>query len=77
LIIYSEALLALPTLTGFKQEAPSPPNGDHGYENATYFLYIVAFSYYMVGILLDGWVTIHLRHKRTNVRQAKADPSPV
>ncbi|XP_059350143.1 uncharacterized protein LOC130686770 isoform X2 [Daphnia carinata] len=26
----SEALLALPTLTGFKQEAPSPPNGDHG-----------------------------------------------
>ena len=27
----SEALLALPTLTGFKQEAPSPPNIDHGY----------------------------------------------
>lgn len=26
----SEALLALPTLTGFKQEAPSPPNGEHG-----------------------------------------------
>jgi len=27
----SEALLALPTLTGnFKQEAPSPPHGDHG-----------------------------------------------
>nr|CAG4638627.1 EOG090X0AJ3 [Cyclestheria hislopi] len=26
----SEALLALPSLTGFKQEAPSPPNGDHG-----------------------------------------------
>nr|SVE86916.1 EOG090X0AJ3 [Daphnia similis] len=25
-----EALLALPTLTGFKQEAPSPPNGEHG-----------------------------------------------
>nr|CAG4637230.1 EOG090X0AJ3 [Ceriodaphnia reticulata]SVE73100.1 EOG090X0AJ3 [Ceriodaphnia reticulata] len=27
---WSEALLALPTLTGFKQEAPSPPNGEHG-----------------------------------------------
>nr|SVE73721.1 EOG090X0AJ3 [Daphnia atkinsoni] len=25
-----EALLALPTLTGFKQEAPSPPHGEHG-----------------------------------------------
>ncbi len=40
--------MALPTLTGFKQEAPSPPNGDHGYENipiASHFCILVHFSY--------------------------------
>lgn len=40
-VLCSEALLALPTLTGFKQEAPSPPNGEHGFVQFSLFTYLI------------------------------------
>lgn len=36
-------MLALPTLTGFKQEAPSPPNGEHGLAQISLFTCLIQF----------------------------------